>query len=93
MSGQACHDPRMAKKKDRLPDPNQHAKSILDALTAQVAPDQPEKNPFAVALGRLGGLKGGHARAKALSKAERAEIAKKAAKARWKGNKKKGGTK
>lgn len=43
-----------------------------------------EKNPAAVALGRLGGLKGGKARAKALSKEERSAIAKKAAKARWK---------
>lgn len=44
----------------------------------------PEKNPAAVALGRLGGLKGGKARAKKLSPKERIEIAKKAAKARWK---------
>lgn len=42
-----------------------------------------EKNPAAVALGRLGGLKGGKARAKKLSSAKRKEIAKKAAKARW----------
>lgn len=43
-----------------------------------------EKNPAAVALGRLGGLKGGKARAKSLTKEERSAIAKKAAKARWK---------
>lgn len=42
------------------------------------------KNPAAVALGRLGGLKGGKARAATLSKARRAEIARQAAKARWK---------
>lgn len=42
-----------------------------------------EKNAAAVALGRLGGLKGGKARAKSLSKSKRAEIAKKAAAARW----------
>lgn len=41
------------------------------------------KNPAAVALGRLGGAKGGKARAKALSPAKRKAIAKKAAKARW----------
>lgn len=46
----------------------------------------PEKNPAAVALGRLGGLKGGRARAKALSPKKRAEIARKAAEKRW-GNK------
>jgi hypothetical protein len=44
---------------------------------------EPEKNPAAVALGKLGGAKGGPARAKALSKKRRAEIAKKAATARW----------
>jgi len=43
-----------------------------------------EKNPAAVALGRLGGLVGGHARAKKLSAKRKKEIAKKAAKARWK---------
>lgn len=41
------------------------------------------KNPHAVALGKLGGQKGGKARAKALSKAKRIAIAKKAAKSRW----------
>ena len=41
------------------------------------------KNPLAVALGRLGGLKGGKARAEKLTKAERSESASKAAKARW----------
>ena len=41
------------------------------------------KNPAAVALGRLGGRKGGPARAKALSAAKRKAIAKRAARARW----------
>lgn len=41
------------------------------------------KNPHAVALGRLGGLKGGKARAEKLTPYERTEIAKKAAEARW----------
>ena len=41
------------------------------------------KNPVAVALGKLGGAKGGAARAAALSPAKRKAIAKKAAKARW----------
>lgn len=41
------------------------------------------KNPNAVALGKLGGLKGGKARAKALTKEERSAIARKAAIARW----------
>ena len=49
----------------------------------------PTKNPAAVALGRLGGLKGGRARAKLLSSEKRRQIAKKAALARWKLNRNK----
>jgi hypothetical protein len=41
------------------------------------------RNPAAAALGRLGGLKGGRARAKALSPERRREIAIKAIRARW----------
>lgn len=44
---------------------------------------EPEKNPEAVSLGRLGGLKGGKARAEKLSPKRRKEIAQKAAAARW----------
>jgi len=43
-----------------------------------------KKNEAAVALGRLGGLRGGKARARNLTAKERSEIAKNAAKARWK---------
>jgi hypothetical protein len=46
------------------------------------APDV-TKNPHAVALGRMGGLIGGAARAAALSPAKRKQIAAKAARARW----------
>jgi hypothetical protein len=49
--------------------------------------DTPPKNPAAVALGRLGGLKGGKARAAKLSKKKLSEIAKKAALARWSNDK------
>jgi hypothetical protein len=45
------------------------------------------KNIAAVMLGRLGGLKGGKARAAKLSAEERSEIAKKAANSRWKKDK------
>jgi len=79
----------MAKRKPKA-DVNQVAKFIVDAVTGeQPAEPIPEpaptdgKNPAAVALGRLGGLKGGAARAKKLSAKKRAEIAKKAAAARW----------
>ena len=67
-------------------DTNQLGKLLVDMATG-MAPPEPEpastKNPAAVALGRLGGLKGGKARAKALTKKERTQAAKKAAKARW----------
>jgi hypothetical protein len=49
----------------------------------KVEPPDPAKNPAAVSLGRLGGLKGGKARAEKLSPEKRKEIAKKAADKRW----------
>jgi hypothetical protein len=77
----------MAKKPTRPKDSNQLAKSIVDIATGEVDPAPVKdtgKNPAAVALGRLGGLKGGKARAEKLSAKKRSEIAKKAAAARWK---------
>jgi hypothetical protein len=47
-----------------------------------------KKNPAAVALGRMGGLIGGKARAAAMTKEERSEAARKAVQARWKKSKK-----
>jgi hypothetical protein len=73
----------MSKDPKRPRDTNQLAKFIVDAASGE-APADDGKNPAAVALGRLGGLKGGRARAESLSKAKRAAIAKKAAAARWK---------
>lgn len=64
-------------------DLNQLAASIVDAAMSDAPPEEPIKNPAAVALGRLGGLKGGVARAKKLSAKKRSEIAKKAAATRW----------
>jgi len=68
--------PRRSSKKPE--DMNELAAKLVEQVTKE-----PEKNPAAVELGRLGGLKGGKARAKKLSKKRRSEIAKKAAKARW----------
>jgi len=68
---------RTSKKED---DPNIIAASIVEKATATKIRT---KNPAAVALGRLGGLKGGKARAEKLSPERRKEIAKKAAKTRW----------
>ena len=55
---------------------------VAEATEERESEAPPEKNPAAVALGRLGGLKGGRARAKKLSAEQRSEIAKKAASAR-----------
>ena len=74
---------RSSKRSKRPSDPNQLAASIVAQVTGE-AKAQPDKNPAAVALGRLGGLKGGKARAKKLSAKKRREIAKLAASARWK---------
>jgi hypothetical protein len=75
----------MATIKRKLPrDSNQRAKAIVDLATGNAGLDlDSRKNSAAVALGRLGGLKGGLARAAALSPKKRSKIAKAAAKARW----------
>ena len=66
-------------------DLNQLAKRIVDEATGEepITPVPPEKNKAAQELGRLGGLKGGAARAKSLTPEQRSEIAKKAATTRW----------
>lgn len=67
----------------KIADINLLAASILARATEEPA-TKPEKNPAAVALGRLGGLKGGKARAEKLSIIERHDIARNAALIRWK---------
>lgn len=66
-------------------DVNQLAKRILDEATGDEPKTEPPpaKNAAAVALGKLGGKKGGAARAASLSAEQRTEIAKKAAEKRW----------
>jgi hypothetical protein len=73
----------MKKKAPR--DLNKLAAFILDEATQETTDNEEVsiKNPAAVALGRLGGLKGGKARAVKLSAKRRKEIAQKAAEARW----------
>lgn len=75
------------------PDPNAHhsdddqicinCRARLFGLPCSDPPEKLEKNPAAVALGRLGGLKGGKARAASMTPKSRAESARKAAVARW----------
>lgn len=75
----------MQKRSSKTRDVNQIAFDVVRLSTgeAPLEPPAPEKNPAAVALGKLGGLKGGKARAKSLTKAQRKKIAEKAARARW----------
>jgi hypothetical protein len=76
-------------KRKKSSDVNVAAFEILQEAIKQTPQSEPtiiptkEKNPAAVALGRLGGLKGGPARAKSLSAKKRKEIARKAANTRW----------
>jgi hypothetical protein len=76
----------MPKRSSIRKDTQDLARSIVDQVVPDAEPSPPkqEKNPAAVALGRLGGLKGGKARAEKLTAERRAEIAKKAAESRWK---------
>lgn len=76
----------MRKKPKRPRDTNQLANCIVDIATGEKSekPVDDGKNPAAVALGRLGGQKGGKARAKSLTAEQRSAIAKKAAAKRWK---------
>jgi hypothetical protein len=70
----------MPKRSSKKKDPN-----IIAADVTRQATDEASivKNPAAVALGRLGGKKGGRARAAKLTPEQRSDIAKKAARARW----------
>jgi len=91
----SCHTGGMADRssKARPRDPTQLAFRVIQEATGQVPKYDPSqeatkpvdafKNPHAVALGRLGGLKGGAARAAKLAPRTRSQIAAKAAKARW----------
>jgi hypothetical protein len=70
-------------------DLNQWAKRMVDLATGDVSdreptPEEQGKDPAAVEMGRRGGLKGGAARAASMAPERRAEIARKAAQARWK---------
>lgn len=78
----------MPEKKKRPRDPNQFAKLMVDIASGEVedrrpTPEEEDKDPSAVALGRKGGKKGGKARAESLTSEQRREIARKAARSRW----------
>lgn len=64
-------------------DVNQAAHRTVQAIIDRTEPAKPAKNLAAVALGKLGGFKGGKARAAKLTPGQRREIALKGARARW----------
>lgn len=74
----------MPRRSSKPRDLNKVAASIAAEATGQAPEEAPiDKNPHAVALGRLGGMKGGKARGAKLSKKRRSEIAMKVAETRW----------
>lgn len=84
------HDGLMAKRPAAKRDFMQVAREVVEqAIGEQMdgnplpLPPSDERNPHAVALGSMGGKKGGKARARKLTATQRTRIAKKAAKARW----------
>lgn len=79
----------LSMRKKRPSDPNLLARQIVEEAIKEPLIPPKEKNPAAVALGRLGGLKGGKARAEKLDPDQRRLIAQKAAFKRWEQSKKK----
>lgn len=79
--------PKRYSKKRNIRDVNVLAAHIVEQATGEPTPknitEESKKNPAAVALGRLGGLKGGKARMAKLTPEQRKELAKKAAQVRW----------
>jgi hypothetical protein len=72
----------MPKRPRKNEDVAETAFRVVAEATGQT-PQKRKKNPAAVALGKLGGAKGGKARAAALSPKRRSEIAREAAQKRW----------
>jgi hypothetical protein len=75
--------PKGPKGQKRPADVIRNAVLVMRIATGEAEETPDERNPAAVALSRLGASKGGRARAKRLSPEKRREIAKRAAKARW----------
>ena len=77
--------PKRSRKVQKKPSGRDENQSAFDAVQrlVELSERSDAKNPAAVALGRLGGLKGGRARADAMTAGERSKSATKAAQARW----------
>ena len=87
MPSRSCNTtsmPTRASRGGKRADPIQNALRVVEQAVGDVLRPAEGKNPHAQALSALGASKGGKARAAKLSGKERAAIAKKAARARWK---------
>jgi hypothetical protein len=73
----------MPRRSSKREDEVQAARRVVDIATGERTKVDPQVSKAARALGRLGGLKGGEARAKALSPERRSEIAREGARKRW----------
>jgi hypothetical protein len=84
-----CHDLTMPRRSSKDHDFATVARNVVEKAIGEhlngtpLEDENAGKNPAAVALGKLGGAKGGKARAAKLSPAKRKAIAKKAARKRW----------
>jgi len=78
---------KASSKRRKREDSSQSAHRILETVIQKTEDAEivitDEMRAAAAAFGRIGGLKGGPARAASLSKKKRSEIAKRAAAARW----------
>jgi hypothetical protein len=77
--------PSRASRGGKRADFAQNALRVVEEATGEILKPAEGKNPHAQALSALGASKGGKARAKKLSAKKRSAIAKKAARARWRG--------
>lgn len=75
--------PKRLSKGENPNPPTEDVNEVAARVADMIAQERQGKNPYAVALGRLGGKKSGVARMEKLSAKKRSEIARRAARARW----------
>jgi hypothetical protein len=76
--------PKRSRKKPEPKETNQRTRRVVNLADSDTTSEEALAKSAAALLGRLGGLKGGKARAERLTSSQRSRIARKAARARWK---------